>query len=235
MDTSRTSSDGGSLESSDGSKSRPSKRSRTDPFTTTLRCEPLQDGAKMRVLWWHSPQPYIPLQTETELIPVLMRWKETERGMLKSQPPFRLPQISKKCRKEQVPLLTALSLRRHHIKRLNPSRTMSQLQLGNEKDIRMSAHLFEQAVERAFQDHIPVWTESQQKAHIKKTRKPDEPFPPTPDFICREPVLVKTYVDKDPKNNRRHRDRRVLQERVVHCKYSVGCVCRGCFTMFLIK
>lgn len=209
----------------DGSPSPKRSKSNRDPFPSRLRCERLQPGQSPKhTLWWYSPDRYIPLAAEQALIPVLLRWGASERKMMKDQPGFRLPQIKKKCHQHQVPLLAALSLRRHHIKRLNPYRSMEQLQLGNSENIRESADLFERAVEDALRKHnIAFYSEQEQKLHNAK-RLPDEPYPPTPDFILKQPVLLRKYKDEHHHDHHRHRkhqkNRKILEERCIHCKSS---------------
>jgi hypothetical protein len=194
---------------------KPAKRNRSndeDPFPSSQRCRPVDDTDTLKVLWWHSPDPFVPLATEEAMLPNLMRWKGTEKGMMKNQPVFRLAPIQILCRQQNVPLLTALSLRRHHIKRYHPNRSMSSLQLGKEDDIKQSAALFEQAVERALREFhkVSLWSESEQKAHIRQNRKEGEPYPPTPDFILQQPLLVKKHIEK--------KHRRVIDEEIISCK-----------------
>lgn len=200
-----------------------SKRSKPncDPFPSRLRCEVLQPGQSPETtLLWFSPDCYIPIAAEQALIPLLLRWGAKERKMMKDQPPFRLPQIKKKCRQHQVPLLAALSLRRHHIKRLNPYRSMDQLQLGDQDVIRISADLFERAIEDALRrQNIVFYTEEEQKKHNAK-RKVNEAYPPTPDFVMKQPVLLRKYKDHPPNqttNDQRHQSI-ILEERCIHCK-----------------
>ena len=213
-----------------------------DPFAFCLRCKPPDgdDSSKIQELWWYSPHPNIPITVEEALTPTLMRWKATEKGMLRSQPPFRLHQIRKACQVHGVPLLTALSLRRHLIKANHPDKNMTQLQLGRRQDINQSAALFEQAVKECLQKHnVAVWTEDDQKAHINQHSL--RPFPPTPDFVLQRPLLVKKYrheknshpnhqhdnhhhdgrhQQKSKKHRQPRRPKRIVAEqKVIHCTF----------------
>ncbi|GAX12785.1 hypothetical protein FisN_15Hh264 [Fistulifera solaris] len=193
------------------------KRSKVDPFPSRLRCEILPPGTSPeRILLWFSPDPYIPVAAEQALLPLLLRWGAKERKMMKDQSPFRLPQIKKKCHQHQVPLLVALSLRRHHIKQLNPYRSMEQLHLGNQDIIRVSADLFERAVEESLQKHrVSFYTEEEQKKHNAK-RKANEPYPPTPDFLLKQPVLLRKYKENSPNHPTQRKTQHVLEERCIH-------------------
>jgi hypothetical protein len=167
-------------------------------FYFALQCT---ESENPETLWWHSPENYIPLATEASMVDVLVKWKKTERGMMKSQPGFRLNQIRKLCKSTGVPISQAASLRRHHMKRFNPTLGMSRLQLGNEEDIRESARLFEVAVDGFLRaQNVPFWTEDEHKDHITKHRKDGDPYPPTPDFILKKQVRVKKCRDLNVKS-----------------------------------
>jgi hypothetical protein len=48
------------------------------------------------ILPWTNPQShYIPIEEEERLLPVLLHWGHSERGMMKDQPPFRLQKLQK--------------------------------------------------------------------------------------------------------------------------------------------
>lgn len=126
------------------------------------------------ILPWINPQShYIPVEEEERLLPVLLHWGRSERGMMKDQPPFRLQKIQKMLdmqwnntpsntnnnknnNKQQqssttttrscycrMTLLQSLSLRRHHLKLQNPKLSMPALRLGSDDDIKEAARLFE--------------------------------------------------------------------------------------------
>jgi len=106
----------------------------------------------------------VPVQVEMNILPVLARWGHTERGMMLSQPSFRLPMIRNACRKNNIQLIQALSLRRTYIKYLNPYKSMEALGLGLTSQIRQSATLFEQAVATFLtQQGLQFYTEEDQK------------------------------------------------------------------------
>jgi hypothetical protein len=183
---------------SSSSVDRSESQSAKDTFYFALQCKEIENPD---ILWWHSPESYIPLATEASMIDVLVKWKKTERGMMKSQPGFRVNQIRKLCKTTGVPISQAASLRRHHMKRFNPTLAMSRLQLGNEEDIRESARLFEVAVDGFLRaQNVPFWTEEEHKDHISKHRKDGDPFPPTPDFILKQQVLLKKCRDLNRKS-----------------------------------
>jgi hypothetical protein len=169
------------------------------------------DNEKRSVLWWYSAVPAeVPLQAEQAMIDVLLRWKEKERGMMKDQPPFRLEEIRKNCHKTRMDLSQALSLRRHHMKLLNPFRTMPQLRLGKENDIRESARSFEEAVEGFLKrQQVDFMTETEQKEHFRKQAQKGELLRSTPDFVLRMPVVMK-------KCHGTQQHKQVLEERIIH-------------------
>jgi hypothetical protein len=179
-----------------------------DPFPSSLRCQSFDPTTEdtIQVLWWRTTTPHIPVATEEALLPLLLHWKKKERNMFRQQPPFRLPRLQRLCHSLHVPLITALSLRRHHIKQNHPFKSMEKLGLGCSDDIRASADMLERAVADALRCHhtVAFFDEAEQKAHIDKYRRtnPDNAgaFPPTPDFILQRPVRVKTYQTR--KNNK---------------------------------
>jgi hypothetical protein len=80
------------------------------------------------------------------------------------------------------------SLRRHHIKLLNPKKSMTQLELGVQRDINTSARLFEEAVEEYFQrEQIPFQTQEQLKEHLIQNQ---QPVTATPDFLFHEHPII---------------------------------------------
>jgi hypothetical protein len=183
---------------SSSSVDRTESQSAKDTFYFALQCKEIENPD---TLWWRSPESYIPLATEASMIDVLVKWKKTERGMMKSQPGFRVNQIRKLCKFTGVPISQAASLRRHHMKQFNPTLAMSRLQLGNEEDIRESARLFEVALDGFLRSqNVPFWTQEEHKDHISKHRKDGDPYPPTPDFILKQQVLVKTCRDLNRKS-----------------------------------
>eukprot|EP00978_Attheya_sp_CCMP212_P023528 scaffold72368_cov61-Attheya_sp.AAC.1 len=161
----------------------------------------------MSCLVWQSPKISVPVEAEEALLPVLLHWKgSSERGMMANQPQFRLPKIRKACRDVNPPmdLIQALSLRRHHMKLLNPYTSMTALGLGNPNDIKEAAELFEHSVANYLTAcNISFKTEhDQKKAHIstpyqkgKKTQsKGFVPQPPTPDFLLSTPARLEKQL-----------------------------------------
>jgi hypothetical protein len=186
-----------------------------------------QEGGEPKVLLWSSPVPYVPLEVEESMVDVLVKWKKKERGMIKDQPPFRLDQIKRKCRQNdwKISLPQALSLRRHHIKLLNGYKSMPQLGLGGQDDIRESARLFEQAVEEYLVHRgVSFWTEAQQKAEFYKHAQPGQLLKVTPDFLL--PPGTSLRVQKVLQgNDGNHSDKsssggghgmQIIKEQVIH-------------------
>lgn len=214
------------------------------------------------ILHWPNPSThYIPLEEETRLIPFLIHWGKSERGMMKDQPPFRLEKIlralgedpsakhSFKTRwkghdplkprfytkdynttidtnttkadlipTQRINLIQALSLRRHHLKLLNPRLSMSALRLGNENDVRDAALIFEQCVEIYLKSQgVEFWTEEDQRKMFEKSRDAQIEAmglnavearkklghrlfkqPPTPDFMMKDNhCIVLSYTDSE--------------------------------------
>ena len=172
------------------------------------------------LLWAVGPNSSpIPVQVETNILPTLLRWGNTERGMILSQPSFRLPMIREACRINNIQLIQALSLRRTFIKYLNPLKSMEALGLGKTSHIHQSATLFEQAV-TAFLigQGIEFCTEEEQRRQYLldqqeniSNQKTDDGFHPvendkkvdtepsplyTPDFIFNPPITLYKCKEK---------------------------------------
>ena len=161
----------------------------------SLTCRNVPDATLHRILWWESTTPPIPYQAEEALIPKLVMYGNKERGMFLKQPAQRLRKLRKLCQQHHVPLPAALSLRRHHIKLRNTSLNMTQLGLGNVKDINASAQVFENAVAECLQrNQVQFYSEAEQRAYSKQHKPPnDKRFPVTPDFILQEPLRIKVF------------------------------------------
>ena len=102
-----------------------------------------------------------------QILPTLIHWDKSERGMMKDQPPFRLQKIQNMLSNIQkqrrttksttaatnnntavsISLIQSLSYRRNQLKFLNPRLSMQQLRLGNDEDIKGAATQFERCVE----------------------------------------------------------------------------------------
>jgi hypothetical protein len=183
------------------------------PFTSyVLRCQdvPLNDQL---ILWWHSPTEPIPISIERELIDILVPYQRRERGMFYKQSYHRKRELRRICRVKQINIRMALSLRRHHMRRLNPHLTLEQLHLGTEDVIRESARLFEVSVEEfLLRHHVAFYSEQDQRAYINEHRPQGQPFPPTPDFILKQKIRIRKY--KTPRGNKRE----IIEELSVSCK-----------------
>jgi hypothetical protein len=185
----------------------------TDPFSSlVLRCEEVPETDRHLRLLWNTTAAPVSLELEMELIDVLIPFKRRERGMYCNQPEHRIRKLRRICESKHVNIRVALSLRRHHMKRLNPNLSLAQLQLGTENEVRESARLFEVAVQQFLVRHdIAFYSEEQQKAHIREHRRPGQPFPPTPDFVLQQPIRIVKY--KNAGGNRRT----IVEERSVCC------------------
>ena len=123
----------------------------------------------------------MPVREEEAMIAEVIRWGEGERGMMKDQPEWRIPRLQEACRRNGMSVIQACSLRRHHLKRLNPFMTMQQLKLGSFDDIREAAEIFENTVAHFLREnHVPYIGEKEQK------RRKISAY--TPDFLMREPI-----------------------------------------------
>ncbi len=159
----------------------------------------------VKSLWWKRGEKHVPVASENAMIEVLVRWGKKERGMIKDQPPFRLATIQRQLK--QAPgmrLEQALSLRRHHMKLLNPQREMQALGLGKANDIRTCAEIFERVVEEFLvEQKINYLNEAQQKLTFQGKIL-------TPDFLLPFPIKLKIFEQTiDGK-------REVIQEQTIH-------------------
>mmetsp|Transcript_15941 Transcript_15941/g.36774 ORF Transcript_15941/g.36774 Transcript_15941/m.36774 type:complete len:426 (+) Transcript_15941:161-1438(+) len=158
----------------------------------------LVNDGKIKVLVWDSPMECIPLWQEERMVEFMFKRNgKGERGMMKGKPAFLLTKY-KKVLRELAPsgmnLPQVLSLRRHHIKLLNPSKSMTQLGLGTFDAIRESARIFEVAVEDFLkQCWIDYMTEDQQR---QKARSDAVTLTVTPDFLLPKPVLLRKVRTK---------------------------------------
>jgi hypothetical protein len=142
-----------------------------------------------QTLQWHTIHPQVPMQSEIRVLKTLLRWKEKERGMIKSAG-NRYEEIARECQ-HVMQLSQALSLRRQHIQHMNPGQRMTALGLGKEKDIRQSAAIFETGVRFYLkQCNIAFLTEKQQRERLPRGQLSVA----TPDFMLVEPTLLSTTM-----------------------------------------
>ncbi|KAL7491071.1 hypothetical protein ACHAWT_000710 [Skeletonema menzelii] len=154
---------------------------------------------------WPNPHThYIPLHEEERLLPALLHWGKSERGMMKDQPPFRLKKIQKlllnNTKNSQndnrcMTLLQSLSLRRTHLKHLQPKLSMPQLKLGSEMDIRHSAAMFEQVVQNYLRRHNVLQCFMTEEDQRRENRRKGGRMPPSPDFRVRDGHCVQLDFD----------------------------------------
>ncbi|VEU43349.1 unnamed protein product [Pseudo-nitzschia multistriata] len=176
-------------------------RQNQQPTVTTDRGEN-DDHAK--TLLWDSPLPCIPLWQEEKMIEFMFqRNGKKERGMMKDKPNFLVTKYKKAVRNlapskdERMSLPQVLSLRRHHIKLLNPPKSMPQLGLGTYDVIRESARIFEVVIEEFLKrSSVDYLTEDDQK---RKARAEGASLAVTPDFLLRTPVLLRKIRREKPR------------------------------------
>lgn len=144
------------------------------------------------VLPWKCFHRIPSVQAEEALLPLLLPYGEKERGMMYKQYYKRIATIRDACKEHKIDFKQALSMRRTHMKLLNPDvEDIGRLGLGRLSDIRKSADLFEEAVAVYLQKHgIEYYTENDQKA-IAKSK--GERTPPTPDFLLKEPIILESF------------------------------------------
>jgi hypothetical protein len=147
------------------------------------------NNAQLPVLPWRR-KPYIDTQSEQRMIPHIIRYGNRERGMMCKQQRKRIDFIRKKCVQNNVELLTALSLRRHHMKRMNPmSKQHESLGLGTDIQIREAAEIVERMIQTYLEKYnIRFENEHDQK---KKQNRTNQPVAATPDFWFPDPVSLK--------------------------------------------
>lgn len=165
---------------------RGQKRTRDPEKPLDIRLQPAPPSEPPQILHWPRPS-LIERQVEEDARSVLVHWGAKERGIMRSQPAWRLKKIEGFCRSHKLDLEQALSLRRHFMKEIHRSKTMQFMRLGSDDEIRGSSAAFELCIQEALdRQSIRYWDEDAQKETYRETR----PMPPTPDFLlCEEIVL----------------------------------------------
>ncbi|KAG7356870.1 TPD sequence-motif-containing protein [Nitzschia inconspicua] len=159
------------------------------------------------ILHWPSDALFVPLQQEKQMVDILMqRNGRRERGMLKDKPQFVLQKFWTAMRQHApaMKMNQLCSLRRHHIKHLNPDHKPIALGLGSEKDIKESARLFERAVQKYLKkEKIPFETEESLRAAARQQKIR---LQGTPDFVFpTQPITL-----------RKIQNGRVVEELIIH-------------------
>ena len=198
---------------------------RPQPQQDEMSGENNNNEMKMKILWWPSKKdhPYVALASEQALIPFLTKYGKKERGMFSSQKAWRIEKLQRECRKHHMTVAQALSLRRHHLKLMNPNCGLQTLRLGREADIRESAEIFERLVEQELRrQQISFLTEDEQHAAFQRTAPEGALIEATPDFLLPEPITLKRYY-KESHGSKHHDGPQVkeaqvvvLEERVIH-------------------
>jgi len=149
-----------------------------------------RNNNNVKRIHWES-QRNVSFESERALLPILLHNGEREYGMMKDQPEYRIQAIHKSCKRNGIDIMQALSLRRHHIKKLNPFQAMEELGLGSDKDVYKTAMKFEQTIENYLMLHsnVPFLTENDQRQRHYASNVMTR-MPPTPDFLFPSPVLV---------------------------------------------
>lgn len=142
-----------------------------------------------------SSSPHFPrASAEEALLPHLLRFGSRERGMMCRQPPGRIVHLKRVCQQYKMPFSSALSLRRLYIKHHNRYSTMERLGLGSDENIRAAAQCFEEAVQAVLQQQgILFWSEHELRNHYSKNNVDGTKPPPTPDFLLKQPILLKRH------------------------------------------
>jgi len=145
-------------------------------------------------LSWQNRYPIIPVESENTLLPTLLPWGDKERGMIRNHPPFRVSDLQWSCRTNVMHLEQALSLRRHHIKLLNPLvRNMTKLGLGSNIDIRDTDNYFEIALMKYLKKSgIPFRTEEDKRRRFFEDSKVGNSMQLSPDFMLTNPINLTT-------------------------------------------
>ena len=143
--------------------------------------------------WKASPQAHHPvIEAEEALLPQLLKYGKKERGMFRTKPSWLVERVEQLCHQNGIDLIQALSLRRTHMRLLNPGMDMSKLHLGSNDNVRASAALFEEAVEDYLHSQdVPFMTEEEQKAAHKQKNGTYAKTPPTPDFVFPNPTRLR--------------------------------------------
>ena len=143
--------------------------------------------------WEASPHSHHPvIEAEEAVLPMLIKYGKKERGMFRTKPSWLVERVEQLCHQNGIALIQALSLRRTHMKWLNPGMDMSKLHLGSNDNVRASAALFEEAVEDYLHSQdVPFMTEEEQKAAHKQKNGTYAKTPPTPDFVFPQPTRLR--------------------------------------------
>ena len=160
-------------------------------FSQQQQHEEEESASASVYLRWDSPADLVPLHEEEAMMKmVLERHGKSERGMLKDKPPFVITKFRKQL-SQKAPTMTMAqlcSLRRHHIKRLNFYKRMSELRLGQENDILKSAMIFEDVIQTFLNNQqVEFWSEKEQGKIASSEKRPTIA---TPDFLLKKPVVL---------------------------------------------
>jgi len=165
------------------------------------RPEKLMRGksTEMPTLSWRNCYPIIPVESENALLPILIPFRNYERGMMMHQPYIRVKQIYESCEMHGIQLEQALCLRRQHIKLMNPQvNDIRQLGLGN-KDEKRS---------------VP----------LEKLKQSDNIMQLNPNFILARPLRLVTYqTASEDSNFGEHRQVNWIEAEMCYGASTINC------------
>lgn len=144
------------------------------------------DQLQKNILPWPRMRPIVLQKSEDMLLPLLLKYGAKENGMMCKQPAHRVQKIYDACKKHDIGIDQALSLRRTHMMNMNQFKR-HRLNLGTLDNIKDSANIFEDIVKTYLICHsIAFWTEEEQKNRVQN----GTPLGPTPDFLFQNEVQL---------------------------------------------
>ena len=146
---------------------------------------------QQNILQW-TRRCYIATRSEEEMIQFVILYGKRERGMMRTQHRKRIHFIQRKCAQHGMQLLTALSLRRHYMKCLNPNLNHELLGLGTIKQIRHAAEIFEQAIQGYLELHNIQFED--ERAQKERCLRSNQALIATPDFLFCQPLNLQVNV-----------------------------------------
>jgi hypothetical protein len=130
------------------------------------------------------------------MLPILLHWKN-ERGMMRTQPAWRVRKTMDACERTGMTLAQALSLRRHHVKAINKPVPAVRLGLGTDEQVNGAAQLFVLALA----SHLDAARIAYLSEGAQKRGRAFGDRRPTPDFLFDSPlrlVLVPEPLEPQP-------------------------------------
>jgi len=182
------------------------------------RPEKLMRGksTEMPTLSWRNCYPIIPVESENALLPILIPFRNYERGMMMHQPYIRVKQINESCEMHGIQLEQALCLRRQHMKLLNPQvNDISQLGLGNKDVISDTEKHFKYAVQKYLK---------KRSVPLEKLKQSDNIMQLNPNFILARPLRLVTYqTASEDSNFGEHRQENWIEAEIRYGASTINC------------